>query len=206
MGEAGPVGQANGCAANPAPTTPAQLRLRRPTPIPAAPVPVEPALSHRPPRYHADTTAGDAATGMTIPVRVDESLSSDRNVAGDTFQASLAEPLVVDGLVIAEKGARVTGRIVDARRPGRLSGRPCWNWNSAPWPTSDGQRIAISTDPWTKQADSSRRRTCREESAAAPRWVRLSARLRVAAWARRLEPESAAERVRAPPWSRTENP
>jgi hypothetical protein len=67
--------------------------------------------------------------GMTIPVRLDQSLT------GDSFQASLAEPLAVDGLVIAEKGARVNVR------PGLAS-----------LTTSDGQRLAISTDPWTKPA------------------------------------------------------
>jgi hypothetical protein len=94
---------------------------------------------------------------MTIPIRVDESLSSERNVAGDTFQASLAEPLVVDGLVIAEKGARVTGRIVDARKAGRVSGSPYLELELGTLATSDGQRIAILTDPWTKQGDSTQR-------------------------------------------------
>ena len=70
--------------------------------------------------------------GMTIPVRLDQSLTAD------SFQASLAEPLAVDGLVIAEKGARVNVR------PGLAS-----------LTTSDGQRIAISTDPWTKPAEPS---------------------------------------------------
>jgi len=70
--------------------------------------------------------------GMTIPVRLDQSLTSD------SFQASLAEPLAVDGLVIAEKGARVNVR------PGLAS-----------LITSDGQRVAISTDPWTKPAQPS---------------------------------------------------
>jgi hypothetical protein len=70
--------------------------------------------------------------GMTIPVRLDQSLTRD------SFQASLAEPLAVDGLVIAEKGARVNVR------PGLAS-----------LTTSDGQRVAISTDPWTKPAEPS---------------------------------------------------
>jgi hypothetical protein len=70
--------------------------------------------------------------GMTIPIRLDQLLN------GDSFQASLAEPLAVDGLVIAEKGARVNVR------PGLAS-----------LLTSDGQRVAISTDPGTKPAQPS---------------------------------------------------
>jgi hypothetical protein len=59
-------------------------------------------------------------------------------MAGDTFLASLAEPLVVDGLVIAERGARVTGRVLDAQQA------LC---ELATLATSDGQRVAISTGP-----------------------------------------------------------
>jgi hypothetical protein len=86
---------------------------------------------------------------MAIPVRLDESLSTERNVAGDVFQASLAEPLVVDNLVIAERGARVTGRILDAQKSGRLG------LALSTVATSDGQRVLISTEPWTKQVDAS---------------------------------------------------
>ncbi len=95
---------------------------------------------------------------MTIPVRLDQSLSSDRNVPGDTFQASLAEPLAVDGLVIAERGARVTGRILDSRNAGRLNGAAAsLELSLTSLSTSDGQRVTISTVPWTKQGGNSRR-------------------------------------------------
>lgn len=87
--------------------------------------------------------------GMMVAVRVDQALSSDRSVAGDTFSASLAEPLVIDGLVIAERGARVGGRIVEVRKGERLQ------LELANLLTSDGQKIAISTDPWTKRVASS---------------------------------------------------
>jgi hypothetical protein len=82
-------------------------------------------------------------SGMAIPIRLDESLSSDRTVTGATFQASLVEPLVADGLVIAERGARITGRIVNSEKARVQLGL-------ATLGTSDGQRIAISTDPWTR--------------------------------------------------------
>ncbi len=49
-------------------------------------------------------------TGVTIPIRLDESLSSDQSLVGGTFQASLAEPLVADGFVIAlEQAIRQSG-------------------------------------------------------------------------------------------------
>lgn len=95
----------------------------------------EPAPAPAPPPAPRQVTL---QTGMTIPVRLDESVS--RTSAGDSFQATLVEPLVVDGLAIAERGARVTGRVrVDSLLELGL----------ATLSTSDGQRVAVSTDPWT---------------------------------------------------------
>lgn len=82
-------------------------------------------------------------TGMTLAIRLDESLTSERTVTGETFEASLVEPFVVDGLAIAERGARVTGRIVNS-----VNARV--ELGLATLTTSDGQRVAISTDPWTR--------------------------------------------------------
>jgi hypothetical protein len=82
-----------------------------------------------------------------------ESLSTDRSVPGDTFSASLAEPLVVDGLVIAERGAHVTGRIVDARKAGWFGGTSSVELELASIVSSDGQKVAISTDPWTRRGN-----------------------------------------------------
>jgi hypothetical protein len=92
---------------------------------------------------------------MTFRVRLDQSLSTERDFAGDTFRASLAEPFVVDGLVIAERGARVTGRIVESHKAGRLNGTSAIRLALTTFYTSDGQKVAISTDPWAKQGDSS---------------------------------------------------
>jgi hypothetical protein len=127
--------------------------IPQPLPAPEPEPEPEPASAPQPPEPRQVTLR----SGTTIPVRIDESLSSDRNVAGDTFNASLAEPLVVDGLVIAERGARVTGRVLDAQKAGRVSGTAVLGLALTGLRTSDGQRVAISTDPWTKQADASYR-------------------------------------------------
>jgi hypothetical protein len=96
--------------------------------------------------------------GTQISVRLDQGLISDHLSPGDTFQASLAEPLVVDGYIIAERGSRVSGHVVDAQRAGRLSGTSELGLSLSTIQTADGQRIAISTEPWMKQGDSSRNR------------------------------------------------
>ena len=93
-------------------------------------------------------------TGTSIAVRLDESLSSDRKLPGDTFSASLAEPVVADGLVIAERGARVTGRVTDVKRAGRLSGTSMLQLELSSITTADCQRVGVYSEPWAKQGAS----------------------------------------------------
>lgn len=88
--------------------------------------------------------------GMILSIRLMETLSSDRASAGDAFSASLAEPLIIDGLIVAERGARVDGQVVAVARPSRIGGRSELQLQISKITTADGQRIAISTDPWTK--------------------------------------------------------
>src|SRR5438552_295595 len=40
--------------------------------------------------------------GTYVTVRINQPISSDRNQPGDAFAASLARPLVVDGIVVAQ--------------------------------------------------------------------------------------------------------
>src|SRR5206468_9235662 len=60
--------------------------------------------------------------GTLIPVRLVDGLTAERNMPGDLFTATLDKPVVVDGFVIAERGARVEGRVVSSDRGGKVSG------------------------------------------------------------------------------------
>ena len=54
--------------------------------------------------------------GTFVTVRVNDMLSSNRNQAGDPFSAVLTQPLVVDGVVVAQRGQTVYGRVAEARK------------------------------------------------------------------------------------------
>jgi outer membrane lipoprotein SlyB len=58
--------------------------------------------------------------GTTLRVTIDETLSSNNSHAGDLFAASTSEPVIIDGNLVIPKGARVSGRVVDAKESGRL--------------------------------------------------------------------------------------
>jgi hypothetical protein len=82
--------------------------------------------------------------GMHIYVRLTQSLSSDHAVAGDMLEASLAEPLVVDGLIIAEQGGHATVHVVDTSRADRAI-----RLGLGYVQTADGQRLALPTELWS---------------------------------------------------------
>jgi hypothetical protein len=86
--------------------------------------------------------------GMLVSVRLGQGLSSEHNQSGDTFTATLDAPLVLDGFVIAERGARVEGRVVESQHA--ALGVELTTLN-----TSDGQRVGIRTETFRKAASRS---------------------------------------------------
>lgn len=60
--------------------------------------------------------------GTPIKVRTSTTLSTKSAKSGDTFTATLAEPIVIDGEVLAPRGSRVEGRVVNSDDGGRVKG------------------------------------------------------------------------------------
>jgi len=61
--------------------------------------------------------------GTQICVRTIDGIDSTKNQVGDRFQASLEEPLMVDGNVVVPKDADVYGRLAESRPSGTFTGR-----------------------------------------------------------------------------------
>ena len=96
------------------------------------------------------------AAGTVVRVRLGETLSVKKNLTGDTFFATLDQPLVAGGFVIAEKGARVEGKIVEVDKAGRMAGKARISLELTQINTSDGQRVHLQTSTYTKDgADAS---------------------------------------------------
>ena len=62
-------------------------------------------------------------SGTRFRVSLIDAVSSDKSRPGDSFMASLAEPIAVDGKTVLEKGTIIHGRVVDAKESGRVKGR-----------------------------------------------------------------------------------
>jgi len=129
----------------PPPTPVAQVaRVSEPAPAPATPP--------LPPRSRTVTMNA----GTLISVRLADTLTTEKLNAGDAFSATIDRPLVVDGLVIAERGARVEGRVIESERAGRVKGVSSLSIHLTRLHTNDGQAVQITTDPFRKQGETSK--------------------------------------------------
>lgn len=93
--------------------------------------------------------------GTTLLVRLNEPLSSKHNSTGQTFRATLAFPLVVDGTVVAKAGATVLGRIVDARKAHLIHGRSDLSLILTDLTTADRQLVKVQTAQWYEKGSGS---------------------------------------------------
>jgi len=53
--------------------------------------------------------------GTPIPVRLQSALSSASSHAGDTFRATIDEPVVIDGQTLVARGTSASGRVLEAK-------------------------------------------------------------------------------------------
>jgi hypothetical protein len=83
-------------------------------------------------------------------VRLVDGLTAERSKPGDSFAATLDKELVAEGFVIAERGARVEGRVVKSER-GELQ------VELVRLHLSDGQTVDVQTDPIARRAEDSGR-------------------------------------------------
>jgi len=87
-----------------------------------APVRRDPRMTDAPPARTELPPQLTIQPGAFVTVRIDQPLSSDRNQQGDAFSATLLRPVVVDGVVVAERGQILAGRVVEVQKAGRVRG------------------------------------------------------------------------------------
>jgi hypothetical protein len=104
-----------------------------------------------PPPPTTEPPAGTLPPRLVIPggkfltVRVNQPLSTDHNQAGDFFSATLAEPLVVDGIVVAQAGQTLNGRVSQVDKGGRVSGVAKLGLELTQLTAVDGSQYPIQT-------------------------------------------------------------
>jgi len=93
--------------------------------------------------------------GTYVTVRLNEILSSDRSMAGDAFTATLTKPIVVDGVVVAQRGQNITGRVTEAKKAGRVAGTSRLGIQLIELPVVDGQQLPIQSELLTRNGTTS---------------------------------------------------
>jgi hypothetical protein len=101
----------------------------------------EPALTQRP---SPTVRPVQLLAGTPLHVRLVQSLSTDHNEEGDTFQATLTAPVTRNGSVVIPRGATFHGRITGAKPSGRLTERGFMNLTLESFELG-GQRYPIET-------------------------------------------------------------
>ncbi len=97
--------------------------------------------------------------GLDLVVRLDRTLSTASHQAGDRFMATLDEPIVIDRLIIADRGAQVEGRIVESDRAGRVRGRSFLAVELTSLHTDDGQVAALRTSRFEREGEGQAKKT-----------------------------------------------
>jgi hypothetical protein len=70
------------------------------------------------------STGNAVPAGTALMVKLQTTLATFSNKAGDPFQARLDQPVVVQGTTMIPAGATVEGRVTKISEPRRISGKP----------------------------------------------------------------------------------
>lgn len=93
--------------------------------------------------------------GTVVRLRVDEWISTDRNMTGDSFSAVLDQPLVVNGWVVARRGQAETGRVSLVKKGGHGNGSSQLGLDLPDLTLVDGQQLPLQTELFQTSAGSS---------------------------------------------------
>lgn len=93
--------------------------------------------------------------GTYITVRVNQQLSSDHNQVGDAFSGTLVRPIVANGVVVAEPGQTVGGRVAQVQKAGRIEGLSKLGVELTDLTLVDGQPIPVKTTLLDRTGNSS---------------------------------------------------
>ena len=98
------------------------------------------------------------AAGTPLSVWTTSTISTKTAKAGDSFTATLAQPIVDGDWVVAKKGATVSGTVVDADQGGRVKGVASLTLQVNRLTLADGSTVDLPTSKVTRQAKSTKKK------------------------------------------------
>jgi hypothetical protein len=98
--------------------------------------------------------------GTNLVIRMIDGVDSERNSVGQTFAASLDEPVVIDGRTVIPRGADVVVKLVDAKESGKLRGRTTLTLDLMSLKVN-GRMVDVNTETVTEESSSRGSRTAK---------------------------------------------
>ncbi len=111
-----PPAPSYGNAAPPAPPAAPPYPNAAPPPPPAPPQAPQPASTDGPDGI-------EVPAGTQIVVRLIDAVDSQEDSLGQTFRASIDQPVIVDGEIVIRRGADAVAALVDSQNSGKIQGR-----------------------------------------------------------------------------------
>lgn len=132
-----------------APKPPARNEVLRPD----TPLPARPATS-------ASRSAVEIPAGASLVIRMIDDVDSERDTVGQTFRASVDEPLIINNETVVPRGADVVAKLVDDKESGKLTGRTELTLDLVSL-NVNGKTVEITTHEVTQASESRTGRTAK---------------------------------------------
>jgi hypothetical protein len=98
--------------------------------------------------------------GTSLVIRMIDGVDSERNSVGQTFAASMDEPVVINGETVIPRGADVVVKLVDAKESGKLTGRTTLTLDLMSLKVN-GRMVDVNTETVTEESSSRGARTAK---------------------------------------------
>jgi hypothetical protein len=134
-------------------------RLRRVQPD-SQPTIMRPDDDPPPARAAARRESIELPAGTNLVVRMIDGVDSEVNRVGQTFAASMDEPVILNGETVIPRGADVVVKLVDSKESGKLAGRAELTLDLMSVKV-DGRTVDINTQTVSRESDSRGQRTAK---------------------------------------------
>jgi hypothetical protein len=98
--------------------------------------------------------------GTNLVIRMIDAVDSERSSVGQTFTASLDEPIVINGQTAIPRGADVVVKLVDEKESGKLTGRTTLTLALISLKVN-GRMVKVNTETVTEESSSRGARTAK---------------------------------------------
>ncbi|MEN6537236.1 MAG: hypothetical protein ABFD89_26525 [Bryobacteraceae bacterium] len=140
-----------------APAAPSPAAAPAPMAAPAPEAAPEPAKAAE---ATDSTAAADIPAGTEIVIRMIDDVDSETSRVGQTFKASLDEPIVVNSKTVVPRNVDVTAKLVEDQQSGKLTGRTELTLALVDI-TIDGKQVPVITQEVTQASESRTGRTAK---------------------------------------------